>query len=281
MPEHVWLYRSMDKDSRRLRNRSRGGDLFHVARVVTKHGGWWQIEMVGTYNTHCHGEFFGASDIELRFFVRKKELARVTDRDLNINFKDGSEVRLLPGIVATPASNGRHRVRVRGIEYNVRLPKAATALTYHPSPQHVQPAAKYAVSAQRRPMLDGQPVRSFWFWSIADVEPKGERVLATVITGCQHLKMWFDRKHIEDLSKYTSGTFSGLLERPSMYVDKATRVFWPDGAPAGKTRRRFEIARAKSIGALVCIWRPFDPRPRSKSDLGLCFDSKDVKKIKP
>jgi hypothetical protein len=261
-------------------------------RLVRVRGDYLEIESLpsGDDAQHCALPSPSFRGLALRFFVKKEDLALVLQKWQGVEFRDGTALRLQPGVQIgardpRPALRGmeHHLVEIDGLRLLAAVLPERLGWSYVPPPPLARAPAARVVRDDARPILGGQP-------ALAGLEPRrelavestidmgGGKSLATLHLPCAELQAVVTTS---DLVPRKAPAAAASRAAPATWVRAGAPVQWSNLRDAGTVveavRTGAEVARQ---GAYRCFRQPLvAPWPAIAGQpptFDLCFAAADV-----
>jgi len=308
----AFLYARADAASERVRDpwgtryQQRLGP-FWVMRFVAENSGWVQVATLPVFRAaeHCYPTVSGLEGLDLRFYVRRADVAPVTARQVRQTFEDGTSLTIVAGVGVVARGRNHYDAMVRGATVRLDLGAADLAARYRPigkipvsrsSNALLAPGARVdfgnggrltAEAGRRARGGGGGHVVSF---SVADTRRSGGggddgppraplaveqppttqrgRSLAFVRNSCLELNGFVNSR---DLTMDREGRPAvDLGSHHGTSLNPGTMLYWPDGSRAGRVADNAALDGApREQGPRVCFDHPLrgagSTSPRSRT----------------
>ena len=305
----AYLFAAPNESAERARDpwsREHGGTLgpFTAMRFVGERDGWVEVATIpgGRASDPCYPSVPALDGIDVRFFVRERDVAPVVARTVTKSLQGGGSITLVAGVGLTPRGRNQYDARVPGARVRVTLDPSEVARRYRPGDRIeigrrlnalLVPGARVAIGRgasleveratrtrrARSSVVDftsddtaeaaGPPRPIF---AVETDGSRGARVGATVRTDCLEA---VGLVRARDLTTDRPPRAAGELRRSGSAVRPGAALYWPDGSRAGTASGRVALGgRVTPRGANLCFEHPLRPAPPASADdtLTLCVD---------
>ena len=309
VPRDAHLYAAPSEDAERVRDpwgREHGGALgrFMAMRFVAERDGWVEVATSsgGRASDHCYAPIAALEGIDVRFFVRERDVAEVVARTVTKTLPGGGSITLVAGVGLTPRGRNQYDAHVPGATVRVSLDPSEVAQRYRPGDRieigrrvnallasgarvvlgrgstlvvERAPRTRRARSSvvdftsDDAPEAAGPPRATF---AVETDGSAGARVRATVRTECLEA---VGQVSSRDLTTDRPPRPASELRRTGSAVRPGAALYWPDGSRAGTAAGRLSLTgRVTPRGPNLCFDHPLRPmaRPSADDTLTLCVD---------
>ena len=260
-------------------------DTFIALRVISERAGWTTLETLGVdQGAHCAPARPALRPLRLRVHVTSRALVRVTVRDIDQPFQDGTSVALSRGVPLEPLGRGGlYRARLGSMSTVVRLEPSAVGTRYLPSEPDGASASAVGTLSDGA-LRAGIPIvgqtgrihssahRPIPIWA---VEPRGSESVVELRTRCSRLRARVPAHLVGDGWSSSDAVTPTAPAAGPPSVRAGAPMFWEDGAEAGVVTEPLGLSdEVEGRGATRCFRRL--THTDSTNPITLCFRAEDV-----
>ena len=243
-----------------------------AVRVVGEQGDFVEVENLaaGEDSRDCSPSLAPIATLRLHLWVRRDDLVPALTRELGVTFRDGTGVRLAPGVAASPTARaGRFAFAPDGQPIEIAAPAAAVGLTY--------PAGRFVSVARADSLCEPIPA---WIGGASFLLPAGPVLVENGTDGAARVTLQtacaiYRARVASPPAPCADGSIGlGSLTGAVVPVRAGARITWPDGRPAGvAVAETLLVEEPRLAGDRMCTDLVLgDPA----SSLTVCFAVKDV-----
>lgn len=256
-------YRAYEK------NRQRASEPFErrvVAKAVADHGDWVEVERTTSVELPvCDSRGFNQdSDVTLRFFVLRDDLALATRQRTSHEYDDGTAVELLPGVALESFPNGESRYRAwhDELDFTADVSPKDVGLGFEPAepwekewPDLIPVELNDQVTVGDAPLVTSsdKPMEVF----AQKEDSRSERGLVRIQRDCARVTASVPDDALEatdgSILRVGDGGGGSSCRTPHsgafFVAEPTTPVYWPQGGEAGQVTRTIwiQVASGDSV----------------------------------
>jgi hypothetical protein len=295
--EDAWLYTDRSEQAQRAREvvePVRDADHLGKVRVFRYRGvagNWVEVEtLVGRIaDRHCASTTPGLSNLRIRLYVKRADLAPVVKRDSFTEYDDGSAIELAAGVpVSEPRkeSGGRaiYTVQTDAFRLATGLSVDSVGLAYVPSPHFSMVRTGQMVKGDLPLTFGGgarlAPLTAAAAYSVYDSKPAGAATLVTLHSNCgQYVVAVTPQDVLAEDAPPVSPVPPLAPIGQGLHARTNAIAYWPTGAAAGYAATDEPLGQeVEGSGPRRCFLALLNgkPQPPIETTLRICFDPLDV-----
>lgn len=260
-------------------------DTFVPFRILREREGWVRLETLGASDrAHCGTSVASLEPYRLRLYVPTSALAKVTTREVDQRFEDGTSIHLARGVPLTEASGERlYRAHLGPFSTVVRLEPSAVGTRYLPSAPSRNGLADQmlspdALTAGRAVLGRTGRLNARLPLPLAVHERRAHgpgEALVALHPRCGRLRVRVPSEAVGGVGLLGRSAYVPP-EGPPLVPD-GSPVYWANGLEAGVAIRAAPVRdEVEGSAGRRCFRQPLGDVSGQRTAVILCFDARDV-----